>query len=189
MIGLMHKVLFDLIKNIRSEEVVEQVVKDANLDPDYSFRIDTVYSDEEWHRILSSTCKVLDVSRSEVISAYAKHFLQDALNRFPVWFKMAKNSKQFLELQPAVHNCFAQGQTDMTVRNRIENKFLVEKSPNGIITHYKSNNKFCDLYKFLAEEVIAYYGDVAVINETKCMHGGEEECEIRISWGSLKVNL
>lgn len=181
-VGLIQNILMNMIKGISDEQKLAEIKKLAGVPLDKEFQINMVYSDEEWKRLYQSTLKILNVSAEQADEIYAGYFLKEALRLFPTWFKMSKNSYEFLLIQPTIHNCFATGVVDKESRDAINDKFRVEKFDNKIITHYKSPNGHCNLYKELAKSVINHYGDEASIEERKCAKLGEEGCEIHIEW-------
>lgn len=185
MVGLIQKILVDMIKDITNEETLNEIKKLANIPLDREFQINVVYSDEEWQKLFKATLSVLKITDEQADEVYAKYFLKDSLERFPTWFQMSKNSYEFLLIQPTIHNCFATGVADQKHRDAINDKFKVEKFPGKIITHYKSSNNHCGLYMKLAQEVINHYKDQAIIEEKKCMKSGGDECEIHVQWSNL----
>jgi hypothetical protein len=182
MVGLIQKILFDMILDIGGEEKLAEIKKLAKLPPDRSFQINLVYSDEEWQRLLDATLQVLNVTQEQAEDVYSDYFFKDVIKRFPAWFNSCKNSYEFLLIQPTIHNCFATGVSDPKDREIINDKFKVEKFPNKITTHYKSHNKLCSLYRALARGVIHYYKDEAIIEEVQCMKSGAPECIMHIQW-------
>lgn len=182
MVGLIQKILFDMILDVGGEDKLAEIKKLANLPTDRAFQINLVYSDEEWQRLLTATLKVLNLTQEQAEDAYSEYFCKDAIKRFPVWFNSCKNSYEFLLIQPTIHNCFATGVADQKDRSAINDKFKVEKLPNEIITYYYSHNKLCGLYKSLARWIARYYKDEITIEETQCMKLGAPECEIHIQW-------
>ena len=182
MVGLIQKLLFDMIKQMGGESVLTQVKLEAALPPEYEYQINLVYSDEEWQRLFAATLKVLNITAEQAYEAYADYFMKDVTKRFPTWVSMTKNSYEFLLMQPTIHNCFATSVLDQTSREAITDKFRVEKFPNKIITHYCSPNQQCGLYKAIARWLFNFYKDDVEIEETKCMNSGEKECEIHFHW-------
>lgn len=176
-----------MIVAVGGEDAVVKIKQEAGLEPDRTFHINQVYSDEEWRNLLAATLKVLNVTFEQACVVYADYFGKDALSRFPTWFAMSKNSYEMLLIQPTIHNCFATAVADPTHRAAIEDKFRVEKFPNKIITHYRSPNRLCLLYIELAKWVINHYQDEAIIEEKKCMHLGDAECEIHVNWVNFKA--
>jgi hypothetical protein len=121
------------------------------------------------------------------MDAYAEVFCRDALSRFPKWFEMSANSREFLERQVTIHNVFASGVRDPGARKAVADKFHIEKRPGEIVTHYRSPNRLCSMYKSLARWLFRHYGDEATIEEPKCMLRGDEECELHVVWRKLRA--
>jgi predicted hydrocarbon binding protein len=186
MIGLIQKILLDLVEERMGPEAVRDVKRSAGVPVDRIFRLGEVYSDTEWQNLLSATCRVLGANEDQVMELYADAFGRDALIRFSKWFEMSANSREFLERQVTIHNVFASGVVDPNSRKAVVDKFRIETFDDKIVTHYRSPNKLCSLYKALAHWMFTHYSDDAVIEETKCMHRGDEECEIHVIWKNLK---
>ena len=186
MIGLIQKILLDLVEERAGPEAVRDVKKSAGVPMDRVFRLGEVYSDTEWQNLLASTCRVLGANEDEVMELYADVFGRDALIRFSKWFEMSANSREFLERQIIIHNVFASGVVDPNSRKAVVDKFRIETFDDKIVTHYRSPNRLCSLYKALARWMFTHYSDEAVIEETKCMRRGDEECEIHVIWKNLE---
>jgi hypothetical protein len=186
MIGLIQKILLDLVEEQAGPEAVKDVKRAAGVPLDRIFRIGEVYSDAEWQHLFSAACGVLGPDEDRVMELYADAFGRDALVRFSKWFEMSANSREFLERQITIHNVFASGVVDPNSRKAVVDKFRIETFDDKIVTHYRSPNKLCSLYKALARWMFTHYQDDAVINETKCMHRGDEECEIHVIWKNLR---
>src|SRR5215510_2324015 len=182
MIGLIQKILLDLVEEKAGPEAVTTVKRAAGVPLDRIFRIGEVYSDTEWQNLLSATCGILGADEDQVMELYADVFGRDALIRFSKWFEMSANSREFLERQITIHNVFASGVLDPASRKAVVDKFRIERFDDKIVTHYRSPNKLCSLYKALARWMFNHYGDQAAIEETKCMHRGDDECEIHVIW-------
>ncbi|ASQ44801.1 heme NO-binding domain-containing protein [Legionella clemsonensis] len=186
MIGLIQKILFNMIQDMKGDEGIKELKKLAKVPLDKTFQINNIYSDEEWQRLFIAAQKMLNLSQEEVETYYASYFGKDVVQRFPTWFTMSKNSYDFLSMQPTIHNCFATSTADAETRQAINEKFRLEQRPNQLITHYRSPNRLCGLYKALAQWVIAYYKDKATIEEKKCLKLGDNECEIHVKWTKLR---
>ena len=182
MLGLIPKILIDLVTSVYGAETASEIRRRAGCANDSEFRINEVYDDELWRRLLVASSEVLNCSGEELEETYASYFLKDAQQRWPAWFKMSKTAREFLERHPAVHNNFADGVRDPASRDLIRDKFRIEKLEDKIITHYRSPNRHCHLYVSLAREVLKLYGEEASIEQVKCVKRGDAECEIWISW-------
>lgn len=182
MVGVIQKVLIDLALREGGPQAVDRIYQAAGIPMDRRFRIDTVYPDDEWQRMLAAACEVLQMTPPAFEAAYAEQFGRDALQRWPAWFKMSRNAREFLERQPTIHNTFATGVRDPEARHGIRDKFRLELREHELVTHYRSPNELCGLYKALAHWVLGHYGERASIDETLCLKRGDAECEIHIRW-------
>ena len=158
MVGTIPKILLDLVESTSGTAGVHEVRRLAEVPAERVYRFSEVYDDDEWRRLFRSSCKFLKLSETEALKAYTEAFGNDALKRWPKWFEMSKNSREFLIRQPKIHNYFASGVADPKARLAISDKFtLVTPDDKSIVTHYKSPNKLCELYVHLANWVIRYY--------------------------------
>ncbi len=182
MVGYIQIVLFDLILANSDEATLNRIKNKADVAPDKEFRMDTVYSDEEWQRLLQATLEEFGITAAQAYEMYAQQFFKDSLKRFPMWFEISKDSYDFLSRQPAIHNNFATAVRDKQERDSIIDKFHLEKLDRKIIMHYRSVNKHCGLYIALAKVIINCYNDKASVVEKKCLLNDDHECEIHIDW-------
>jgi len=187
MVGLIQKMWLDFVEERAGREGVAEVMRRAGIPPDRVYRIGEPYSDSEWQRLLHATCDVLHCTQDEALEAYAGVFGRDALSRYPKWFEMSANSREFLERQVTIHNVFASGVRDPEARKAVVDKFRIEKRAGEIVTHYRSPNRLCGLYKSLARWMFEHYGDEATIEEPKCMLRGDDECELHVVWTKLRA--
>lgn len=186
MIGLIPRVLFDLVASAASPEAVAEIIRRAGVSPEKRFGMSDICDDAEWRRLFRATCEVLKVSQAEAEELYAERFLADALRRWPVWFQMSADARQLLECQPSIHNSLATGLPDPLARKSAADKFRVEKRDREIVTHYCSPNELCGLYTALARRVLTHYGESATVEETQCMKQGASRCVIHIRWTSAE---
>jgi len=184
MLGLIPKVLLKWVGSEYGEDAALEIRRRANCPAEPDFRINEIYADELWRNLVVTTSEVIDCTTESLEEGYARYFLKDAQERFPEWFKMSRSAREFLERHPAVHNNFADGIRDATERERIKDKFRIEKFHDKIVTHYRSTNRHCHLYISLAREVLKLYGEQASVEQPKCVKRGDEGCEIWISWPS-----
>ena len=182
MVGLIQKLLLDLVESAATSDQVAEVKRRAGIPPDMEFRIDETYDDEEWRRLLAATCEVLEITQEQAEEEFADFFFRDMVKRWPTWLQMAKSSREFLERQPLIHNGFATGMQEPAKRDAINDKFRIESADDELVVRYCSPNRLCGLYKALARSVFSYYGDQAAIHETQCLKNGDSACEIHICW-------
>ncbi len=182
MLGYPFKPMLQAIEAKGGSAAVAEVKRRAGVPPERTYRMNETYADDECQRLLVAAGDFLDLCLEETCDLWAEAFLKDTRKRFPVWYQMCANSRALLEYHPEIHIGFAAGLADPKASQAVTDKFRLEKLQQELIVHYRSPNRLCMLYRALAQRVIAYYGDEARIEETRCQHHGDAECEIHIRW-------
>ncbi|MFN7144931.1 MAG: heme NO-binding domain-containing protein [Myxococcota bacterium] len=182
MIGLIPKMLVDLVTARAGPEAAAAVRARAGVAPDEPFRIGEVYPDATWQALYAAAQETLGVSREDAERAFARWFYEDAVKRWPTWFAMSRNAREFLERQPVIHNCFATALHDPDARAAVVEKFRLERLSDGFVMHYRSPNRHCVLYEALAQEILHHYGEVARVEQRRCVFRGDDACEIVLRW-------
>ena len=176
MLGYPLKLLLNAIEKRHGHEAVVQTLAEVGLPADHVYRLNVPYADSEAQRLTAAASQRLSLEE------IAEAFFQDTLERFPTWFEMCKTSREFLEMQPQIHNTFAVGLQRPEERDAVRDKFRLEKLDDELVVHYRSPNRLCDMYKAIAERVFQHYQDKATIDEPRCMKRGDAECELRLRW-------
>ena len=176
MLGYPLRLLLNAIESRHGHEGVVRVLAEAGLPADRVYHMNESYSDSEAQRLTGAALQ--SISLEDIAEA----FFKDTTVRFPTWFQMCKTSREFLEMQPEIHNTFAHGLQRPEEREAVRDKFRLEKLDDELVVHYRSPNRMCDMYKAIAQHVFRHYQDQATIEETLCMNRGDNECELRIRW-------
>ncbi len=175
-LGYPLKLLLNAIEKRHGHEAVVQTLAEAGLPADRIYRLNEPYADSEAQRLTDAA------SRRISLDDIATAFFEDTVVRFPTWYQMCKTSREFLEMQPEIHNTFAVGLQRPEERDAVRDKFRLEKLNDELVVHYRSPNRLCDMYKAIAQRVFQHYRDKATIDEPQCMNRGDAECELRIRW-------
>jgi hypothetical protein len=175
-LGYPMKLLLNAIESRHGREAVVQTLEQAGIPVDRNYRLNEFYDDTEIQRL--SAAAFQRISLEDVAEAFYK----DTLVRFPTWFEMCKTSREFLEMQPEIHNTFAVGLMRPEERDAVRDKFRLEKLEDELVVHYRSPNRLCDMYKAIAQHIFRHYNDDATIHEPRCVKRGDSECEMRIRW-------
>ena len=171
-----------MVEREATEESFREFLELVEIDSDFVFRMNEPYPDAQWRAMFAAARTVLDKTTMEIEHLYAKAFFDFIRERFRVWFDRCKTAREFLELQPTIHNSFATGLREPTARRNVTDKFRLETGENHIVTHYSSPNRLCGYYVALAQLVIAHYGDTATVQQKQCMKRGDKECQIVVHW-------
>ena len=184
MLGYPFRPLMNAILAKGGPEAAAEVKRRAEVPPERSYRMSEIYADEECQRLLAAAGDVLAMTAEQVCEIWADAFLEDTQKRFPAWYRMCANSRALLECHPEIHYGFGASLEDPDASQAVIDKFRIEKLEDALIVHYRSPNRLCLLYRALAVRVVAHYGDDASIEEPRCLHRGDPECEFRIRWHS-----
>ena len=176
MLGYPLKLLLNAIERRHGSEAASQMLAEAGIPRDRIYRLNEPYDDSEATRLTAAALERIS------LEDIAEAFFADTLVRFPTWFEMCKTSREFLEMQPVIHNTFAHGLQRPEERDAVRDKFRLEKLTDELVVHYRSPHRLCDMYRAIAQHVFQHYGDTATIEEPKCMKRGDGECELRIRW-------
>ena len=182
MLGYPFRPMLQAIEARGGAAAVAEVKRRAGVPPERVYRMSETYPDAECQRLLAAAGEVLALSVEETCDLWAAAFLQDTQKRFPAWYRMCADSRALLEYHPEIHSGFAASLRDPKASQAVTDKFRLEKLEQELVVHYRSPNRLCKLYRALARRVIAHYGDEADIEERRCQHRGDPECEIRIRW-------
>jgi hypothetical protein len=186
MIGIIHKVLFDVLKQAGGDDLVEQVTESVGINSD-EVRISETYPDEEFAQLFASALQITQLPRAQVIDLYADAFLGYAQELFPAFFAMSDSAYDFLRRQPKIHTSLSASLACDEEREKVEQKFLlVEESDGSLNLSYFSKVGLCDLYHALAHKIAEHYGDEITISAETC--GGGKQCSLRLYFNNPPAN-
>jgi len=175
-LGYPLKTVLKAIETRYGRDTVLQLFAEAGVPADRVYRLNEPYPDSEAMRLSVAAFRRISVEEM------GEYFFKDTLERFPTWYAMCKTSREFLEMQPEIHNTFALGLQRPEDREAVHDKFRLEKLAEELVVHYRSPNRLCDMYKAIARHVFQHYRESATIDEPRCMNRGDSECELRIRW-------
>ena len=75
MIGIIIKVLTDMVVNLSGEKTLRLIYKKAGVEAHKVYSLNEAYSDDEWQRLLKATLEVMNISKKAAYKAYANAFL------------------------------------------------------------------------------------------------------------------
>ncbi len=183
MIGLIQKLVLEMVEEIGGPDAKLEVKRRTGLADDFEFRIDTDYDDQQMRQVLEHACAVLQICEEDALIAFAKFFLRDVQNRFPVFLARARSGRELLIQQTTIHNMLGSGLRNAEKLKAINDKFSVLEKDNGDLeVLYRSPNQLCTLYRRLAEGVAEMYQEQISITTTLCRKRGDHLCAFHIHW-------
>lgn len=178
MIGIIHKVLFDVLHQAGGDDLVQKVTEAVGINAD-EIRISETYPDEEFAQLFATALQITQLPRAQIVDLYADAFLGYANALFPAFFAMSDNAFEFLRRQPKIHTSLSASLISDEEREKVEQKFsLVEEDDGSLNLSYFSKVGLCDLYHALAYKIAEHYGDEITISAETC--GGGKQCSLRL---------
>lgn len=191
MIGIIPRLWVHTLRHIGTPEQVDQILATVGHPAGFEYALDQPYTDDECAALMRASQDVLQVSEEALFTSFARTFMQDSLQRWPVWFEMSPTARDFLERQPRIHDRFNRSLNQRGLpTGPYTPKFQVTATADGLQVLYQSPNKLCRLYMAMARELLAHYQDQqATLRESRCMHLDDEACEIHISWPATAASV
>lgn len=191
MIGIIPRLWVQTLRHMGTPEQIARVMAAVGHPPDFEYALDQPYTDDECAVLMKTSQSVLGLEEDVLFASFAHTFLQDSLQRWPVWFEMSPTARDFLERQPRIHDRFNRSlnRHDL-LTDGYTPKFQVTPTPTGLHVLYRSSNKLCRLYMAMARQLLSHYQDhQATLHETRCVHRGDEACEINIHWPATAASV
>lgn len=111
MVGLIHRILFDLLEQLLDQQSIESICNRAGIAHDTEFRIDTRYSDEQFRKLLGAVMSETGMGQATRGKHCASQFLKDCKTRWPTWFQIPPTAREFFIRQPKISegSCLKKG--------------------------------------------------------------------------------
>ncbi len=180
MVGVIHQLFFAFVEKNFGAKAVAEVKRQAGVADGKEYRMDAAYADDEWQKLLGAAVKASGLDAEQAELAFARFCGEELSVRMAGFFKGCTSTREFLKMQPNIHNMMASSVRDPAAKRQIMDKFRLEEVNGETITHYTSSNRHCTLYRGLAEWVAGYYKERIEIREPRCQKRGDPECEIRV---------
>ncbi|MFL1407000.1 heme NO-binding domain-containing protein [Marinobacter sp. M1N3S26] len=184
MIGYIQKVLVDTIRAEGGEQALAIICQRAGVEGIPEFRIDQDYPDDECLRMIAETGAYFGLDEESLFRLYADRFIRESRERFPMFYQMAGSARDFLERQPRVHTVLAAGLRGEASRDRVRDKFDIERNGDDLMVTYRSPNRLCGLYEALFNRVLEEFGETGSMEILACQKRGAEACRFCLKPGS-----
>lgn len=183
MIGYIQKVLVDIIRREGGDEALAAICQRAGIKGTPEFRIDRDYPDDECLRMIEETGAYFGLDEDQLYRLYADGFIRESRERFPMFYDMAGSAREFLERQPRVHTVLASGLRAEESRDRVRDKFGIERDGDNLLVTYRSPNRLCGLYEALFNRILEEFGDIGSMEILACQKRGADACRFCLRLG------
>lgn len=177
MIGVIQRVLVDVIREHGGDAAVVAIAGRAGLQGEPEFRIDRDYDDAECLRLIEATAEHFELTEDALYRIYADRFIRESRERFPMFYQMSANAREFLERQPRIHSTLAASLRTEASRDRVRDKFDVRVEGDDLQVVYRSPNRLCGLYEALFYRLLEEFGETGTLQVKACQKRGDPACE------------
>ncbi|PAV25299.1 hypothetical protein CF392_11740 [Tamilnaduibacter salinus] len=177
MIGLIQRVLVQVIEDQGGEAARDAICEQAGLRERPDFRIDQDYDDNECLALIQATADHFQLSEDDLFRLYADYFIRITRQQFPMFYEMSGSAREFLERQPRIHSTLAASLRDESSRARVRDKFDAWHDGESIHVLYRSPNRLCGLYEALFYRLLEEFGERGHLSVKACQKRGDEACE------------
>jgi hypothetical protein len=146
------------------------------------YQPEVVYSEEEFQALYNAAKELYGVGDEAAQKAFSDYFMEVSPVIFPAVFKIAGSARGLFEKVPTIHKQWPSAASAKDFREKLS---ILESSKERLIFKYDSPNHLCGVLRFVAEGVLAHYGEKGTVRETQCGLNGAPWCEIEIRFETL----
>lgn len=175
--GIVFNLLEEVVRSNYGEETWDQLLEEAQLDGVYTSLGN--YQDEEMMKIVEVASATLKIPVNDIIRWFGCNALHLLAKKYPHFFEEHDSTLPFLlTLNNVIHAEVKKIYPGAQVPN-----FDFDTSDPGFLhMGYVSPRKLCALAHGFIEGAAAYYREDVTIEQTKCLHRGDERCVFKLSF-------
>jgi hypothetical protein len=176
MMGHINNLLIQMVEKSLGAERVEQLFTLAGI-PRKRYQPEIVYPEEEFQSLYRAAKEMFGVDDEAAQQAFSNYFMQVSPVMFPSIFKYAGSARGLFEKVPTIHRQWPSAASAKDFREKL---CILESSKERLVFKYDSPNHLCGVLRFVAEGVLAYYGETGSVSETQCALKGAPWCEVEV---------
>jgi hypothetical protein len=175
--GIIFNLVEEVVRNRYGEDTWDELLDAAGLDGAYTSL--GSYPDEELFRLVGAASEALGVSPDDVVRTLGEAAIPLLAARYPFFFEPHTSTKSFLlTLNDIIHPEVRKLYPGADVPT-----FGFEDVSDGTLTlRYHSERKLCALAEGFVLGAAAQFGERATIEQSACMHRGDEDCLLHCSF-------
>ena len=177
----MKGIVFNLLEHVTSEahgeNAWDDVLESADLDGAYTSL--GSYPDKDFFRLVRASSDAFDATPDTVIRDFGRSALPLLATSYPGFFTPHTTTRGFLlTLNDIIHPEVRKLYPGADVPD-----FEMSAMPSGGLRMcYGSPRKLCAFAEGLIEGAAAHYGEAVTIRQPRCMHRGDEMCDLEIDF-------
>ena len=177
--GIINKGIQDLVEEQFGADAWEKILEMAGC-KELFFAISRDYPFESTINLVRAVSEYSGMPMEQVMEEYGRYIVPRTLKEnYPTYFTLCGNSsREFLLNMDRVHESVTR-----SIHGANPPRFDFDELPDGkILMHYRSNRKLCDLLKGLIKGVGDCFGQELHVEETACMHRGDDRCTMEVTF-------
>jgi hypothetical protein len=138
------------------------------------------YPDAQLFRLVGAASQEFEMPAQEVVRWLGRTSLPLLANEYPGFFEPHRTTRDFLlTLNEIIHPEVRKLYPGAGVPD-----FAMSTTPDGgLRMGYGSPRRMCAFAEGLIEGAAAHYGETVTITQPRCMHRGDETCDIHVAFG------
>jgi hypothetical protein len=137
------------------------------------------YPDQEIEKLVAVAAQALQTPAADVLRWFGREAMPSLAQHYPSFFQVHATARPFiLSLNNVIH-----AEVHKLYPGAICPHFRhIDDSGPSLRLGYRSPRKFCALAHGFIEGAAAHYHEAVDVEHLKCMHNGDSECELQITF-------
>ncbi len=179
--GIINKGIQETVEAKYGPEIWEKVKTAAHIEA-AEFDINTDYPDETSVALIQGAADIMHISPAAFMIECGQYMIPNTMRRhYSNYFAMAgQTPREFLFNIARIHD-----RATRDLKGATPPKFDYEQMPDGrLLIYYKSKRRLCPFLQGLILGVGAYFQQTLQVKEIACMHQGDPDCIMEITFPS-----
>lgn len=178
--GIIFNLVEEVVRSRYGEDTWDDLLDAAGLDGAYTSL--GSYDDEELTRLVAAASKALGVPPDDVVRTLGEAAIPLLAVRYPSFFEQHTSTKSFLLtlnhiIHPEVRKLYPGAD--------VPTFGFEDETERGLTLRYHSERRLCALAEGFVLGAAAHFGERASIEQSACMHRGDEDCLLHCSFAPL----
>lgn len=173
--GIVFQLLHQVVAKKYGEPVWDTLLTDAGVEGSYTSL--GSYDDSELGKIVGAASRRLGLPADDIVRWFGREAMPLLAGHYPKVFEPYSDTRTFvLTLNSIIHPEVRK----MYPGAEVPDFDFDTSSPEELVMNYRSKRRMCSFAEGLLQGAAAHYRQAAIIAQPKCMHRGDECCELRI---------